>query len=149
MLKKNLLLPALSLLSLFLIFLLFSTYSKVNDQKKTIEQLKAVVDSLSRHCPPDNSQLPGLTQWEKDRLEEAGISKEKLFEDLKERTDLIPYEGQLGGTMFFPSEEMMWLLVHPWVLAYFEDGHSAGYLLLEYKHRDGEITWEVLLSQLK
>lgn len=119
------------------------------------EKLDQKVDSLSRICPPpgdDQPSLPGVSRFEMSELEKrgAGDLKAQLFSSLRGRTDLIPYEGVLGGTMYFPSDDLFWILVHPWAMVYFEDGHRAGYLLLEYKFSSPEdISWEVIGSQLK
>lgn len=67
---------------------------------------------------------------------------EDIISDLKEHRELIPYKGVLGGTMDFYGRNI-WILTNKWVLAYFEDGHTVGYMLLEYSINDnGKITWK-------
>jgi len=63
--------------------------------------------------------------------------------------ELIPYKGALGGTMKFFHENNIHILSPNWVLAYFEDGHNFGEMLLEYQVlKDGAISWRVIDSYL-
>jgi len=85
-----------------------------------------------------------LTAGDISRLRAAGLgepAKEILY-DLTNHNDLIPSRGELGGTMlFWPSESRF---VGPdRVLAYYEDGHSAGRLLLSFEVMEGEIFWSI------
>ncbi len=51
--------------------------------------------------------------------------------------------------MNFYSESQIWILTEKWVLAYFEDGHNGGYLLLEYEvTKDGKIKWKTVASYI-
>ncbi|MBD3402441.1 hypothetical protein GF420_06075 [candidate division GN15 bacterium] len=86
-----------------------------------------------------------MTQADLDTLRAMGLEDpiNDLLNDLKDHPELIPEEGTLGGTMrFVPSESR---IVSPErVIGYYEDGHIAGRLLLEYEVVDGEITWTVI-----
>lgn len=86
-----------------------------------------------------------LTSSDVSRLKAAGLPEPatQILYDLTNHHDVIPAEGSLGGTMlFFPAESHF---VGPdRVLAYFEDGHSAGRLLMSFSVADGEISWEVI-----
>ena len=73
---------------------------------------------------------------------------EDIVLDLQTHSELIPFEGVLGGTMGFYSDKHIHLLTDKWVLAYFEDGHIFGFMLLEYDIKDGEIIWKVIDSYL-
>ncbi|MDY0408190.1 hypothetical protein ACFFIS_11235 [Virgibacillus soli] len=74
----------------------------------------------------------------------AGVRK-----DLMSNPDIIPYEGVLGGTMNFYSEEDIIVLSHEWVFASFEDGHNMGFALLKYTIENGKIVkWELVDSYL-
>lgn len=74
---------------------------------------------------------------------------EDIISDLQKHPELIPYEGTLGGTMRFYSKKGIWILNNKWVFAYFEDGHSGGYLLLEYNITDyGKISWGKIASMM-
>jgi hypothetical protein len=86
-----------------------------------------------------------LTSADISRLKAAGLTDPagEILYDLTNHNDLIPAEASLGGTMlFFPTESHF---VGPnQVLAYFEDGHTAGRLLLSFEVADGEIHWTVI-----
>ena len=72
-----------------------------------------------------------------------------IISDLRKHRELIPYKGSLGGTMDFYGNNTIWILTNKWVLAYFEDGHSGGYLLLEYKiSNNGIIEWKGIASMV-
>ena len=63
------------------------------------------------------------------QLEEADPAKAEKLESLLARTDLIPVEAALGGTMrYFPGEAK--LLGTDLAYAYAEDGHNAVEMLL-------------------
>lgn len=75
---------------------------------------------------------------------------EVVARDLLSRPELIPYEGTLGGTMGFYSEENIEVLNEHWVFAQFEDGHVQGSMVLEYSlGNDGELRWTVLAAELR
>lgn len=70
-------------------------------------------------------------------------SENKIINDLIFRTDLIPYEGVLGGTMGFVE---IFLLNDRWVYTVFEDGHIMGSSLLKYTENEDSIEWEIVES---
>lgn len=97
---------------------------------------------------PDRSLL---SHFEINRLKRMGLNNpvDDITGDLLKRSDLIPYEGVLGGTMAFYSPENIHILSSEWVFAYFEDGHIRGEMLLKYSvEPNGSITWEVIDSRL-
>ena len=72
-----------------------------------------------------------------------------LKADLKGHPELIPYEGRLGGTMGFRFPDKIYIASSQWVLAYFEDGHVGGIVLLKFAVSDkGLISWKVVDSFL-
>ncbi len=76
--------------------------------------------------------------------------EENLINDLISKPDLIPHDPVLGGTMGFYSVDDIHLINDRWMLAWFEDGHIGGYVLLEFKIKeDNEIAWQVLGSYLE
>ncbi len=88
---------------------------------------------------------PGPYPTEPARLADA----DTLVEDLLNRPELIPYEGVLGGTMGFYTEDNIRVLDNHWIYAHFEDGHIGGAMLLAYRKRaDGQIEWYILDSYL-
>jgi hypothetical protein len=81
-------------------------------------------------------------------MKEKGLSNpvQDIISNLMKHNELIPYKGVLGGTMRFYEKEIR-ILTNKWVLAYFEDGHIGGYLLLEYDiSNDGKINWKRIAS---
>ncbi|OHB78480.1 MAG: hypothetical protein A2Z25_23905 [Planctomycetes bacterium RBG_16_55_9] len=89
--------------------------------------------------------------WDIAAMKRAGLKDPltDIISDLKRRRDLIPYEGTMGGTMNFYGRSKMWILTSKWAIAYFEDGHNGGYLLLEYEiAKGGRIRWKTLASYL-
>jgi hypothetical protein len=92
-----------------------------------------------------------LFAWDIQAMKKKGLADpvSQIIADLKRRRELIPYKGTLGGTMNFYDDGKIWILTKKWVLAYFEDGHVAGYLLLEYEvTQGGGITWKTIASYL-
>jgi len=89
--------------------------------------------------------------WDIQAMKRAGLKDrlKDIISDLKRHRELIPYEGSMGGTMNFYGRSKMWILTKKWALAYFEDGHNGGYLLLEYEvTKGGGINWKTLASYL-
>ncbi|HEY7531121.1 MAG TPA: hypothetical protein VIC56_10635 [Gemmatimonadota bacterium] len=83
------------------------------------------------------------------RLREAGLEDPlgDVRADLQAHPELIPVPSRLGGRMGFYSPDDIVLLNDRWVHAYFEDGHTAGSMLLEFDVREGgEIVWRPLAS---
>ena len=92
-----------------------------------------------------------LFGWDIQAMKKKGLNDpvNQIIADLKQHRELIPYKGILGGTMNFYDDSRIWVLTKKWVLAYFEDGHIAGYLLLEYEvSQGGGITWKTIASYL-
>ncbi len=82
-----------------------------------------------------------------EKLNEKGVSQPKsIVSDLLMRSDLIPFEGVLGGTMYMSRA---WLLTDRYALAEFEDGHVLGNMILIYDIENGDIIWTVLDAQLE
>lgn len=75
-----------------------------------------------------------------------GIANPEEFVEkaLKKRTDLIPSDAVLGGTMSFGKIQ---LLGNRWVIADYSDGHIQGRSIYEYRLNDKkELTFKVLAS---
>ena len=84
-------------------------------------------------------------------LQKNGLSdpEEELIANLMQHTELIPYDGVMGGTMGFYSKKDIHILSIRWVLAAFEDGHIGGHMLLEYRvDSGGKINWRVIEAYL-
>ncbi len=85
------------------------------------------------------------------QLKEEGLEDppRQLRESLVARADLIPYPGELGGTMRFLDDRIV-LLTPPYAFAEFEDGHVGGNMLLAYSVKPGgRIEWSRLWATLE
>jgi len=79
----------------------------------------------------------------------SSSARDLLAQDLLRHTELIPFEGILGGTMGFFGPDNLWFLRGKQVVAYFEDGHVGGHMLLKYRiTEDGQIVWKVIKAFL-
>jgi hypothetical protein len=72
----------------------------------------------------------------------------QLKQDLMEKSELISFDGILGGTMKIYQDEHIILLPGFYAMAVFEDGHIQGGMLLEYEVALGEIKWTVIKTKL-
>ena len=109
---------------------------RIDSLERTLEELRVV-----KEVPPflDERQIKNL------RKKGLDDPVKDLREDLMEDPDLITQEGVLGGTMGFYFSEGIHVLNERWVLAYFEDGHVGGAMLLRYDVLPGgDIKWEVI-----
>ncbi|MDO8549123.1 MAG: hypothetical protein Q7S39_03085, partial [Ignavibacteria bacterium] len=71
---------------------------------------------IRKNDTPNNISL---YSWNIERLREKGLSNpvQDIVSDLTKHSELIPYEGKLGGTMRFYDREI-WVLNNKWVFAY-------------------------------
>ena len=143
----------LFLFSLLLLFKVLQFHNQLEDFREKQHALSVKADSLLQALRevPETEQLPTfLTSVDIRRLKAKGLSDpvRDLRADLAGSPDLIPQKGVLGGTMHF-YEDHIYVLTDRWVLAYFDDGHIAGYAWLRYTVKPGgEIAWKVLDSYL-
>jgi hypothetical protein len=93
-------------------------------------------------------KLPDQPDWA--RYERLGLAdpETNLKKDLMKRKDLIPWKGVMGGNMAIYNEDLIWFMAPNWCLAYFEDGHIGGYMLLEFKVQNGKISWNLIDAKL-
>ena len=118
-----------------------------------LDSLRLQIDSLMDKQVYTQDARSGkdlLSQSDLDFFKRRGLTNpaETIKADLLKNNQLIPVKGNLGGTMQFYKERIQ-ILNRQWVMAYFEDGHSAGELLLEYTFTDtGSISWKVLSSRI-
>ena len=89
--------------------------------------------------------LPDIENLRRQGLEDP---PRQLRDSLVAHPELIPFPGELGGTMFFEPGENIVLLTPPFVFAEFEDGHVNGSMLLEYEILPGpRIGWKRLWAR--
>lgn len=127
-----------------------SEYTKVKDEN---QKLLATIDNLNVDLKTRDEKINNLVKIDqsiiKNSLKNNGFKGEvkDIEHDLLNRPELIPYEGILGGTMHF-YEEGIHVITDKWVVAYFDDGHYGGYMLLSYDLKNEEITWKVIVTYL-
>ncbi len=112
-----------------------------------VDSLRALTQTAVR----SEGDIPTLlTSFDIAQMQRRGLEDpvKAIRGDLQNSSDLIEQEGVLGGTMQF-YEDRIYVLTNRWVLAYFDDGHIAGYMWLEYSvNAEGEIAWQVKDSYL-
>ena len=123
-----------------------------------LEQAHAGLAQKTQQAQP-SSAVPGsppaspieLFSWDIRAMQKKGLKDpvNDIVSDLKQNGKLIPYQPSMGGTMNFYDTGKIWILTNKWVLAYFEDGHNGGYVLLEYEVAPGgKIIWKILASYI-
>jgi len=116
-----------------------------------IQSLRARLQNYGILAHFTGLSFDGLSYREVEELRGKGLKDpiNDLIADLRKHRDLIPYKAVLGGTMNFYFEDLIHVLSSKNVLAYFEDGHIGGHMLLEYHVLDGgKISWKVIDSLL-
>jgi len=131
---------------------LSETDQKLEKQTETADSLEEMVlspDTMSL-VPPGGAQfvdeLGSLSESDINRLKRKGLKNPEadLMNDLnRKQSKLIPVEGSLGGTMAIRDSR---ILNDRYVLAYYEDGHNAGYMILKYAVNNGTINWTIIDS---
>jgi hypothetical protein len=136
-----------------------NTKQAFNEVEQENARLLLQLDSLSlrldsvlnaQSTPSSGAQADILSESDIDFFRRRGLSHpvEDIKADLTRNSKLIPVKGSLGGAMQFYKERIH-VLNRRWVLAYFEDGHSAGEMLLEYQvGTNGTISWKVLTTSM-
>jgi heme exporter protein D len=111
-----------------------------------IADLKAQVEKdteLIKTFPTNN---PEIINSLKRQGFNGGV--QEIIGDLLKHNELIPFEGVLGGKMGFYRKEQVFVISDKWVIAYFDDGHIEGNMLLSYSVKNGNISWKVIDSYL-
>lgn len=132
---------------------------EVAEIDRELEQEQAETDSLEgMMLPPDTmdmtppsgaafvDELGSLSESDIQRLKRKGLKNPEsdLMNDLnRKQSKLIPTEGVVGGTMAIRDSR---ILNDRYALAYYEDGHMGGYMLLKYEVNNGNISWKVIDS---
>ncbi|GAB3203637.1 hypothetical protein ABID22_002090 [Pontibacter aydingkolensis] len=131
--------------------------NKVAEIDRELKQERTEADSLEgMMLPPDTMQmttpqsaafvdeLGSLSQSDMQRLKRKGLRNPEsdLMNDLnRKQSQLIPVDGTMGGTMAIRDSR---ILNDRYAMAYYEDGHNGGYLLLKYEVNNGNINWKVV-----
>ncbi|MCJ8167606.1 hypothetical protein MKJ04_22375 [Pontibacter sp. E15-1] len=130
---------------------------RVAEMDAALAQEGQAVDSLEELVlPPDTMELvpPGgaafvdelgsLSESDLRRLKQKGLHSPEadLMNDLnRKQSQLIPAAGSMGGTMTIRDSR---ILNDRYAMAYYEDGHNGGYMLLKYSVSNGSISWTVV-----
>ncbi|MDX5418434.1 MAG: hypothetical protein LPK09_04395 [Hymenobacteraceae bacterium] len=131
--------------------------NKLAETGQQLEQQETETDSLEdMMLPPDTmsvippggtafvDQLGSLSESDIQKLRKKGLRNPEvdLMNDLnRKQRQLIPTEGVVGGTMAIRDSR---ILNDRYAMAYYEDGHIGGYMILKYEVNNGNITWKVV-----
>lgn len=125
---------------------------ELEEQTETVDSLEEMVlppDTMNL-VPPGGAafvdELGSLSQSDIQRLKRKGLKNPEtdLMNDLnRKQGQLIPTEGVMGGTMAIRDTR---ILNDRYAMAYYEDGHIGGYMLLKYEVNNGKINWKVVDS---
>ena len=118
---------------------------KLNEKKK---DFKAMSRGKKKLLQMERNNI-ALNNFHINMMREKGLTDpvQDIITDLQKHRDLIPYKGISGGKMGFYNKNEIWVLTNKWVLAFFDDGHIGGYLLLKYVvHNNGTISWQKIAS---
>jgi hypothetical protein len=149
--RKNLLVA----ISIFLILFSCRNTTETDALRQKISLLQ---DSLTYYRSTNDSDFViddsslvnsffGKHEIAKLRMHGLRKAPQQVVDSLKNRTGLIPYKAELGGTMRFWNIQ---LIKTQWVIAEFTDGHVTGALLLSYQlNEDGSLQWKLLDSYLE
>jgi len=123
--------------------------ARLTAQVDSLTQRLAILEQERAAHTPAAAGPTLLRDWDLSYLRERGLKDPvgEIKASLVQSTHLIPQEGVLGGTHQV-SEDKIFVLNRKWVLAYFEDGHNVGNILLSYRVNHGKITWKVIRSEL-
>lgn len=156
----------LLIIMLFLVYTVWDNNRMIQDleerEARLVEERDALRDNAAemqpepRHSDPvdeveEKTSRSLLSTFEVNWLKRQGLDDpvKNITDDLLRRSDLIQYDGIMGGTMGFYTAENIYILTQQWVFAYFEDGHIQGEMLLQYTvESNGTLTWEVIESYL-
>ena len=132
--------------------------TKIYRQDKLVDSLKKQTsgqpqnqdETVELETPPSAKfvdELGSLSEADVSRLEKKGLQNPELDlkNDLLKKPNLIPAKGTAGGTMAFRDIR---ILNDRYALAYFEDGHNGGNMLLKYTVSNGAVSWKVLDSYI-
>ncbi|WP_161890499.1 hypothetical protein [Pontibacter russatus] len=130
---------------------------QIEEMNEELSQKAESVDSLEEMVPPPDTmelvppggaafvdELGSLSESDIQRLKREGLQNPEtdLLNDLnRKQSRLIPVEGTMGGTMTIRDSR---ILNDRYAMAYYEDGHNGGYMLLKYTVNNGNINWTVV-----
>jgi hypothetical protein len=155
-----------------LLVIVGGTVFYVSNEKETLQELTATSDQIVKEnnelkislekaqekIVEMNEQLELVTSEKttsesldlgsKMVLEHLGFTgtTEDIINELLLHPEIIPYEGILGGSVYFSESESK-VISHEWIFAPFSDGHFVGHSLVKYLIKDNKPTdFEVIAS---
>lgn len=129
-------------------------YHTLTNKVETLLEQRKILKGTIEELNEEKQELTNLIQElitidgaSMERLKNMGISDHtQIANDLLSHSELISYDGVLGGTMRFTK---IYILNDKWAYGRFEDGHKQGYGLYEYIiDKDRNISWKVIDSIL-
>ena len=126
----------------------------LDEQNRVLrEALRKATEEIQRvkERGPDEGFTGGIPQPDWQRLKREGRTdpRVRLIKDLLARDDLIPWKGIHGGVMKIYDPSLVWFAGPRWCIAWAEDGHIGGFLLLSFEEGDdGSPKWRLLDSAL-
>ena len=141
-------------ISLVLLFKIRSLNHEVelfrDHNTQLMNQLDSLALTLHKPAQATGDSTVFLSDFDIRKLQQYGLVNPAadLKRDLEQHPELIPQGGVLGGNMHF-YDDLIYILTSKWAFAYYDDGHIAGHMLLEYEvGPHGDIHWTVLASAL-
>lgn len=151
--RKNIALGILSMIIVLLVFYVYFLRLEVAEAFQANidceKMYRETMDSLKMQSHHDDALLIGLDEVAHKKLKKKGFEnpEQEIIEDLLQQDIDIPVSGILGGKMRIYEVK---LLNEQWAMAYIEDGHIAGEILLEFKVKDNKkVDWKVLHTLVK
>ena len=122
---------------------------KLQKEFNILSEKYSSVEKEYKQSEIKHANMLDLSNYHIRRMKQKGLNDpvQDLVQDLKEHPEFITEKGVLGGSMGFYFDKKIWVLTNEWVLAYYEDGHNGGYLLLHYNvSNDGSIDWKTIAT---
>ena len=128
-------------------------WQRAEQRARTAEARVNAADSTMRALDSKSAWQPAegveLSQADLAELQRIGFTDpaRQLGEDLVRHPELIPFPGEVGGSMAF--RQPVRVLSSRWVMANFDDGHVGGSAILEFEVlKDGHLGWKMRASHL-
>jgi hypothetical protein len=129
------------------LLLLESGIEELSELNNRIRERNDSLSMVLQQIRINGAVPPLLDEHQLEELKKAGLNDpvREIRESLVSDPDLISSSPVLGGKMGFYFYDGIHILNNRWVLAYFEDGHLAGSMVLRYQvDGNGGIKWEVV-----
>ncbi len=120
--------------------------NRMDSLQAKVDSLKIEIDSLSKVSIPHDRESNYWYDplYDGSNLLRQGIESpgEFIEKSLREKPELIPLKGVLGGTMRYGKIQP---LGSQWVIAYYDDGHIEGRAIFRYTlNSQGKLDFKLL-----